>query len=184
MEGLGAGHAVLHRAVGQELDERHEELSSVGNFRHERGLDGRPTSRQQRDLAFLAHDDHPRESVGQPLAMLEKVKAWSVTPRATSRAAVLIQKLVVLEFTSDAASFELFDKQCLRLKQVSGIDIQDEVKCGLATLHMQHDMILDYAREQAGDVLQGQRGGAGHRQSQRGCRRCGAHADRRSERQG
>ena len=62
---------------------------------------------------------------------------------------------MLLEFTSDAASFELFDRECLRLKQVSGIDIQDEVKCVLATLQMQDDMKLDHAREQAGDVLQG-----------------------------
>ena len=36
VERLGAGHAVLHRTVGQEPDQRHEELSSVGNFYHER----------------------------------------------------------------------------------------------------------------------------------------------------
>ena len=66
--------------------------------------------------------------------MLEKVKAWrrlvlEFDPRATSR--------VALKITSDTASFELFDRECLKLKQVTSIDIQDEVKP------------LDHAREQA-----------------------------------
>ena len=52
-------------------------------------------------------------------------------------------------------------KSVLRLKQVTGIDIQDEVWCRLVTLHMQHDMqrhqrIL-HACEQAGHVLRGQK---------------------------
>ena len=45
-----------------------------------------------------------------------------------------MQEVRVFEFTSDTASFELFDKECLRLKQVTGIDIRDEAKCG-------HDML-------------------------------------------
>ena len=58
-------------------------------------------------------------------------------PRAKSRAAGLMQKSLAFDFTSHTASSELFDKECLRIQQVTGIDIQDEVKCGLATLHMQ-----------------------------------------------
>ena len=39
-------------------------------------------------------------------------------PRAQTRAAGLMRKLLVFEFISDTASFELFDKECLRFKQV------------------------------------------------------------------
>ena len=37
VERLGANRLVLHRTVGQELDERREEDSGVGHFFHERG---------------------------------------------------------------------------------------------------------------------------------------------------
>ena len=51
------------------------------------------------------------------------------TARERNRgAAGLMQKLLAFEFTSDTALFELFDKECPRLMQVTGIDIQDEVK--------------------------------------------------------
>ena len=86
-------------------------------------------------------------------------------------------KLLAVEFTSDTASLELFDKESLRLKQVTGIDIQD-----MKDDMLRHHLIM-HAREQAGHVLQGQRG-AGRRQSQRGCRRCSVHTDRCSEDQG
>ena len=74
--------------------------------------------------------------------MLEKMNAWrrlvlEVDPRVTSRAAGLTQMLLAFKITSDTASFELFDRECLKLKQVTSIDIQDEVKP------------LDHAREQA-----------------------------------
>ena len=74
---------------------------------------------------------------------MKKVNAWRLGdgPRAKSSAAGLMQKLLAFEFTSDTALFELFDKECPRLMQVTGIDIQDEVKCGLVTLHMQDDAL-------------------------------------------
>ena len=84
-----------------------------------------------------------------------------------------MQRLLAFEFNSNAASFKLFDQECMRLKQVAGIDIQDEVKCWLVAAPPGH------AREQARCVLQGQRAGAGHRL--RCCRRCSALADRCSE---
>ena len=37
--------------------------------------------------------------------------------------------MLKLENTNDTTFFELFDKECLELNQVTGIDIQDEVKC-------------------------------------------------------
>ena len=55
----------LYRTVGQEPDERDEELSSFGNSCRQRGLDGRPTAGPQLDFALLAHDDHHRISVGR-----------------------------------------------------------------------------------------------------------------------
>ena len=80
------------------------------------------------------------------MATREKVKAWrrlvlEFDPRAKSRAGGLKQKLLAFEFTSDTMSFALFDKECLRLTRVAGIDIQDEVKCGLVTLHIQDEML-------------------------------------------
>ena len=36
---------------------------------------------------------------------------------------------------------ELLDKECLRLLQVKGIDIQHGAKCGSLTLHIQHDVL-------------------------------------------
>ena len=99
-----------------------------------------------------------------------------------------MQLLLAFELTSDISSFELFDTACLGLKQATDNDIQDGVKGGLVALHVEDDMLrhhMDHARAGwAGHLLQGQGGGAGHRQSLRGCRRCSAHADRCSERQG
>ena len=51
------------------------------------------------------------------------MRSWSLT-----------RELLAFELTSDNASFQ-FDKECLRHKQVTGVDIQDEVKCGLVALH-------------------------------------------------
>ena len=51
-------------------------------------------------------------------------------------------KFMVQKFTGFVLLlFELFDKECLKLKQVTGIDIQDGVKCGLITLHVR--LIMD-----------------------------------------
>ena len=92
--------------------------------------------------------------------------------RAKSRAAGLMQKLLVFESNGDTAFFELFDNLCKRLKQVAGIDNQDEVSCGPATLRMQYDRFMRGSRlDQFFEVREG-------------CTRCGAHADRCSERQG
>ena len=89
-----------------------------------------------------------------------------------------MQLLLAFELTSDISSFELFDTACLGLKQATGIDIQDEVKGGLVALRVEDDMLRHHwiMHEQAGlgHVLQGQGGGAGHRQSLRGYRRCSA----------
>ena len=41
-----------------------------------------------------------------------------------------MQKLLIFEFTSDTASFELLDIKCFRLNEVTAIDIHDELKCG------------------------------------------------------
>ena len=76
----------------------------------------------------------------------EGVEAWrrlvlEFESRAKSGVAGLMQKLLAFEFTSDTAFFELFDKECLGLNQVTGIDIQDEVKCGLVTLRMPDSML-------------------------------------------
>ena len=76
----------------------------------------------------------------------EGLEAWrrlilEFDPRAWTRAADLTHRLLTFEFTGDTASFELFDKECLRLKQVTGIDIQDDVKCGLLTLHLHDEML-------------------------------------------
>ena len=76
----------------------------------------------------------------------QKKEAWrrlvlECDPRARTRAAGLTQRLLAFEFPSDTASFELFDKECLWLKQVTGIDIQDEVKCRLLTLHLHDEML-------------------------------------------
>ena len=63
-------------------DERYEELSSVGNFCHERGLDCRPAARQALDFALLAHDD----ATGTALDFVGNVgeddglKAWTGCP--------------------------------------------------------------------------------------------------------
>ena len=54
----------LHRTAGQGPDEHHEELKSVGNSCHERGLARRPAARQQLDFAIPARDDRHRKSVG------------------------------------------------------------------------------------------------------------------------
>ena len=52
-----------------------------------------------------------------------------------------MQKLLAVRLTGDNASFELFDKQFRRFTQLTGIEIQDEIQCGLETLHMQDDML-------------------------------------------
>lgn len=70
---------------------------------------------------------------------LEAFQAWcrsvlEFEPRATSRAAGLTQKMSPFEFINDTASFQP-SEECLRLMQVAGIDIQDEVNCGLGIVH-------------------------------------------------
>ena len=92
-------------------------------------------------------------------------------PRAKLRGAGLTQKLLAFEFTSDSASFELCDKECLGLKQVTGIDSQDEVKCGLVTLHMQDEMLRHHF------IMHGS-------MLDTFCKVRGGDADRHSERQG
>ena len=65
-------------------------------------------------------------------------------PHTKTRAASFRQQLVAFALTSGTGSFEIFDKECHRLKQVTGIEIQDEVKCALVTLHMQHEMLRQH----------------------------------------
>ena len=50
-----------HRPAGQEVDERHEKLSGVGNTCHERGLEHWPGEGQQLYAALLAHAEPYRE---------------------------------------------------------------------------------------------------------------------------
>ena len=84
----------------------------------------------QKFCAALPAHDHHRKSTWTSLAMLEKVKAWrpghglscSFEPREKSRAVGLTLKLLAFKFISDDSSFDLFDKECLRLNQVKGID--------------------------------------------------------------
>ena len=47
----------------------------------------------------------------------------------------------MIDCLSDTGSYELLGKECLRREHVTNIDMQDEVKCGLVTLHMQDDML-------------------------------------------
>ena len=47
----------------------------------------------------------------------------------------------VIHCLSDHVFYELLDKERLRLRQATIIDIQDEVKCGLVMLHMRDDML-------------------------------------------
>ena len=49
----------------------------------------------------------------------------------------------VIDCLSETESDELLDKERLRLMQVANIDIQDKVKCGLLTLHMQDKTLRD-----------------------------------------
>ena len=53
------GRVDLHRTVGQESDERHDELSSVGNSCHKREFARRPGAGQLLSIAHPAHYDHP-----------------------------------------------------------------------------------------------------------------------------
>ena len=109
----------------------------------------------------------------------ERLEAWKrlvleLDPQAKPWAAGLMQRLPAFDFTRNIASFELSGKERLRLKQVTGIDIEDEVKCGLVTLHMQDDMLRHHLIMHASRLdtfSKRTRGGAGHRQSQRSCKR-------------
>ena len=176
-ERLGASHVVLHRIIGQELDERHEEVSGVGNSCHERELH----QGQQLHAALPAQDDNHVKTLDivSNAGEDERLEAWKrlvleLDPQAKPRAAGLMQRLPAFDLTRNIASFELSDKERLRLKQVTGIDIEDEVKCGLVTLHMQDDMLRHHLIMHASrlDMFSKRtRGGAGHRQSQRSCRR-------------
>ena len=69
VERLGAGHVVPHGTLGQESDERHNELSNVGHPCQDRGLARWLGATQQLDFAILDRDDHHRKIV----AMLEKL---------------------------------------------------------------------------------------------------------------
>ena len=57
--------------------------------------------------------------------------------------ALSLKKRVWL-FCRTSFSYKLFDKECLGLTQATGIDIQDEAKCGLATLRMQDAMLRQH----------------------------------------
>ena len=104
----------------------------------------------------------------------EGLDAWrrlvqECDPRATSRASGLMEKLLFFEFTSATSPFELLDKRVPDAQASHGPPHpgRGEVRAGDAAhagccVAVPHD----HAREQAGHVLQGQRGGAGHRQSQ------------------
>ena len=92
------------------------------------------------------------------------LEAWRLLvlelhPRAKSRAAGLMQKLLAFELTSDTAAFELFEKVCLGLKQVTDIHIQEEEKWAGNASHAGRHVVapLDHAREQVGHVVQGLR---------------------------
>ena len=107
MERLGAGHVVQYLTVGQEPDERHEELTGVGNSCHERGLERRPSARQQLHFALPAYDDHHMESVGHRGNAGEGEGLGGFLefgPPAKSRAPGLMQKPLAFEFISDTAS--------------------------------------------------------------------------------
>ena len=62
MGGTIGSQVVLHQTVDQELGERIEELSVVGNSCHEHGLECRHGARPQLDFALLDHDDHHGQS--------------------------------------------------------------------------------------------------------------------------
>ena len=104
-----------------------------------------------------------------------------------SGAVGLMQQLLAFagcEFTCDTAFFELFDKECPRLRQVTGIDIRDEVKYRLVTLRMQNNVLRHHLIMHASspDTFSKVRVEVqGVASSQRGCRRCGALGDRCSE---
>ena len=76
-----------------------------------------------------------------------------------------MRKLLAFEFTSDTASFKLFDNERVALNQVTSMNIQDEVTSGVATLHMQDTMLRHHLIMHASklDTF----GNAIHRQIQR-----------------
>ena len=117
----------------------------------------RPGARQQFDFALPAHDDHHGKSVGH---------YWQCWRRSRLGRTVW-SRSCWLSSSPPTPRLLSCSTQFLRLQQVAGRDILDEVKCGRVTLHMQDDTFryhLVQPRERAGHVLQGRRGGAGHRQ--------------------
>ena len=72
---IGACRVVLHRTVGQEADERHDELSSVGNSCHEREFARRPGAGQQLNIALPAATGKALDIVGNS-GEGEALKAW------------------------------------------------------------------------------------------------------------
>ena len=66
--------------------------------------------------------------------------ALELDARATTRAAGLMQQLFTFNVTCEAASLELFDRECLRMEQVTGFDFKVAVTYRL-TQHMQDDML-------------------------------------------
>ena len=161
-----------------------------GSSCHDRGLERRTGVGQQFHLVqyMTTTTGQVLDNVGDA-GVGEGLETWwrlvlEFDPRAKTKAAGLMIKLLAFRFTRDTASSELC---CLRLKQVTGIDIHHGVKkAGCDTVHAIRyvEASLDHACEQVGHVPKGPRVGAGHRQSQRGRRRCDTHADRCSERQG
>ena len=82
---------------------------------------------------------HTRRTLG---VVGEGLDGWSrsaleLDPRACCEADSSMKELQAVDCPSDTEPHELWDKECLRLDQVTSID----VKCGLVTLSMQDDTL-------------------------------------------
>ena len=121
------------RHVDESLLKAMTDSAGGGSSCHERGLERGPVAGQQLFAALAAHDDHHGWSARPSLAAAVNANAWRLgdawSCTSEQRRGQRIQCTSCWPSTSpgDTASFELFDNECLRLKQVTVIDIQHEV---------------------------------------------------------